>query len=199
MSSGSSLMLDGNLVMTDKDAELPITPETKVGAMLEHYPQLEEVLINMARAFSRLKNPILRKTVGKVATLRQVAQLGKIPLGTLINDLRAAAGQEKKLDFAEEGTLSNERPEWVKSSPVARTFDARPMIESGEHPMTQVLKDLNELPDGQLYELITPFIPAPLVDKARARGFLAWSWEEKPEIVKTYFVRSRVSIRKISQ
>ena len=53
--------------MADKK-DLLITPKTKVGELLDAYPELEPVLMGLAPAFNKLKNPVLRKTIGKVAT-----------------------------------------------------------------------------------------------------------------------------------
>jgi hypothetical protein len=44
-----------------------IGPETTVGALLEAYPELERVLMEMAPAFAKLRNPVVRRTVAKVA------------------------------------------------------------------------------------------------------------------------------------
>ena len=48
---------------------LIITPKTKVLELIETYPELEDVLIEYAPAFKNLKNPVLRRTVAKIATL----------------------------------------------------------------------------------------------------------------------------------
>ena len=50
--------------------DFPIEPVTKIAALLDHYPELEDVLIGMAPPFKKLKNPILRKSVAKVASLQ---------------------------------------------------------------------------------------------------------------------------------
>lgn len=50
---------------------LIITPKTKVLELIETYPELEDILIEYAPAFKKLKNPLLRKTVAKIATLQQ--------------------------------------------------------------------------------------------------------------------------------
>jgi len=76
---------------------IPITPETKIGVLLDNYPQLENVLLAMAPAFKKLKNPILRKTIAKIATLRQVAQIGEVSLSDLINTLRKEVGMQDKM------------------------------------------------------------------------------------------------------
>ncbi|NLC58553.1 MAG: DUF1858 domain-containing protein [Armatimonadetes bacterium] len=170
------------------DARPPITPETKVGELLQHYPVLEAVLLEISPSYQALKNPVLRRTVAKVATLRQVAKVGGVPLGTLVGRLRAAAGQPEE-GLASEGEESAPPPAWADAATAWRTWDARPTIESGGHPMEQVMKDLAALPAGQVYALITPFVPAPLVDLAAKQGFEAYSTHEAPELVRTYFRR----------
>ena len=67
---------------------IPITPETKIAELLDAYPQLEEVLIRQSAHFTALKNPILRKTVAKVATIEKAAQMSGIPVRRLVATLR---------------------------------------------------------------------------------------------------------------
>ena len=73
---------------------LIISPKTKVLQLIETYPQLEDVLINYVPAFKKLKNPILRKTVAKIATLQQAAVVGNVKVEDLINLLRKEVGQD---------------------------------------------------------------------------------------------------------
>jgi hypothetical protein len=65
----------------------------KVGELLEAYPDLEATLIGLAPEFAKLRNPILRRTVAKVATLHQAARIGGLDVRELVRTLRAAAGQ----------------------------------------------------------------------------------------------------------
>jgi hypothetical protein len=166
-----------------------ITPDTKVGDLLAAWPHLEEVLIGISPAYKALRNPVLRRTVAKVATLRQVARVGNVPLGKLIDELRAAAGTSgAPLEaFADEGDDGTQRPDWARPERVKRSFDARVLIEEGGHPMPQVMSDLAALGADEVYELVTPFEPAPLVQLARQKGFQASSAREAPELVKTWF------------
>jgi DNA-binding protein Fis len=167
--------------------EIPITPETKISALLDHYPQLEEVLIEMAPAFKKLRNPILRKTVARVATLRQVAEIGDVPLGTLINKLRSIVGQTIDYEVGAETIDSSAQPDWFDPSKIVKSLDARSMIESGQPPVSQVLKELKGLKSGEIYELIMPFVPAPLLDMAKKRGFKIWSKQMKADVIQSYF------------
>jgi uncharacterized protein (DUF2249 family) len=167
-----------------------ITPQTRIGALLESYPELEDVLVKLSPAFEKLRNPVLRNTIGKIATLEQVGKVGGIPIGVLVNELRQAAGLEMDLSVGESKQPGGEaRPAWVQEDKIVRTFDARPMLEKGEHPVGAVLSDLKTLKTGNVYELIAPFLPVPLIDKAQELGFNSWS-EETSEGTKTYFRRT---------
>jgi DNA-binding protein Fis len=170
--------------------QIQITPETKIGALLDQFPQLEDVLIEMAPAFKKLRNPILRKTVAKVATLRQVAQIGDVPLGTMINKLRSLVGQTADYEVGAETIDSSAQPDWFDPSKIVKSLDARSMIESGQQPMSQVLEELKGLKSGEIYELITPFVPAPLLDMSEKRGFKIWSKQMKADVIQSYFYLS---------
>jgi len=56
---------------------LDITPETRLAALLEALPELEETLYGLSPAYKKLKNPVLRKTVGRVATDQHLAGRGR--------------------------------------------------------------------------------------------------------------------------
>ena len=168
-----------------------ITPETKVADVLKNYPELEDVLIDMSPSFKKLRNPILRRTVGRVATLRHVAQVGGISVGQLVNTLRRQAGLSELTDgLASGGEAGSAPPEWFDPTKIVSSLDARPMIEAGRQPMGTVLSQLRQLPDGKIHELITPFVPAPLIDAARQQGYRCWTSHISPEEYRTYFTKS---------
>lgn len=153
--------------------QLIITPKTKVLQAIEAYPQLEEVLISYVPAFVKLKNPVLRKTVARIATLQQAAAIGNVPVEELINNLRAEIGQD--LFTQNENQMYNtQQPEWYNESLIAGELDARPMLAAGEHPVNQVIADLKILETGKIYKLTAPFLPAPLIDKASSLNFKHW-------------------------
>jgi len=168
-----------------------ITPETKISKLLDQFPQLEDILLKMAPEFKKLRNPILRKTIAKVASLRQVAALGKISLPEMINTLRAEAGiQDKFVSSDSEMILSKDKPSWFSESKIGSNLDIRPLLKSGQEPIQQVLKACQNLKPGEIYEVISPFLPAPLIDQADKLGFSVWSVEESSDVYKTYFYRA---------
>lgn len=164
-----------------------ITPDSRIGELLERWPELEAVLVDLSPHFKALANPVLRRTVAKVATLRQVSTVSGVPLGVLVEKLRSGAGLSLLTVTEEVGGAPTERPAWAVEGSVTRTLDARAAIEAGEHPMPQVMADLATLGDAQVYQLVTPFVPAPLLDLARGKGFASYSVTEAPGLVRSYF------------
>jgi len=177
--------------MINNQTKPSITPQMKVTELLNHYPQLEPVLLDMSPAFAKLKNPILRKTIAKVATLSQAALVGNIAIGKLINGLRNAAGIEESFEGVTLLSTGGDRPDWLMTDEIGETFDARPILKQGEHPLTAVFQKLNHLPDGRILELLTPFYPAPLIEKAQAQGYSVWSDKTEAELIKTYFIKEK--------
>lgn len=162
-----------------------ISPKTKVGELLDAYPELEEVLMEMSPAFHKLKNPILRKTVAKVATLQQISVVGGLPVESIINRLRSETGQDQTTETFNDGEQISDYPQWVDESQVVSVYNAIPVINAGESPMTEILKRANELKQGEILEVQTPFIPAPIIDMLKSKKFLAAS-VRKGEFFCTY-------------
>ena len=167
-----------------------ITPDMKIGHLLAAYPELEDELITVAPTFQKLRNPVLRRTVARVTTLRQAAAVGGVSLGELIGRLRRAAGIEEPWQQDEPASGAAERPAWFADVTVVSNRDARPEIEQGEHPLPVVMAAVRELEPGQGYVLITPFVPAPMIDKITEMGFLAWTEQVGSEEFHTIFARA---------
>lgn len=150
-----------------------ITPEIKLGELLDAYPDLEEILLELSPAFSKLKNPILRKTVARVATLQQVAVVGGLAVDGLVNRLRKEAGQDASDNASGDGAclVVASLPGWFQQASVKKHYDARPVINSGGSPMAEILGIVNKLGPGEWFELTTPFVPAPIIDLLREKGF----------------------------
>jgi len=67
---------------------MELRPETKIGDLLKKYPFLLDFLVNRSPKFKHLKNPVMRKTMGKVATLEKAAAIGGLKVNELIAELK---------------------------------------------------------------------------------------------------------------
>ena len=152
-----------------------ITPRTKILEILTQYPELEPVLIEKIPAFKKLQNPILRKTVAKVATVQQAAAIAGIDVNELVKFLRQQTGQECGQDSATEALdLHYSRPDWFSMENISGSFDVRPLLSAGDHPVHEVISRLKPLQHGQILSVTFPFLPVPLIEKATSLGYAHW-------------------------
>ncbi len=150
---------------------MEITAKSKLSDVLNEYPQLEEQIIQAAPAFKNLKNPILRRTVGKMATVEKVVQIGGLDLTTFLNLLRRQVGQSELVppdlvtpDMDTRPVVAE--PEWTKGEPQF-VVDGKAMLASGGVPVNRVNELLLQLEAGRFLLLITDFEPTPMIDSVK--------------------------------
>ena len=152
---------------------LQIGPETTVGAMLEAYPELENVLVEMAPAFAKLRNPVVRRTVAKVVTLEQAAKIGGISLQAMILRLRNVTGQSAPdLPLVQpRQDAAGDDASWLTAGRVVEEIDADAMLERGIHPIGKIREAVGVLGQGEVVVLRSSFRPQPLIEMLRrAKG-----------------------------
>lgn len=143
---------------------MEITAKTKIDELLQAYPKLEEQIINIAPPFKNLKNPVLRRTVGKLANLEKVAQIGGIQVLSLVNILRAAVGQAELVGEIETRSITAENdPQWINGAPT-HIVDGVEMLNQGLHPLNKVNELMQTIPGGAYLVLYTNFKPLPLIE-----------------------------------
>ncbi|MEE8640074.1 MAG: DUF438 domain-containing protein [bacterium] len=81
---------------------MKLEPKTRLGPLLEEYPFLIDFLAGYAPYFKVIRNPVMRKTVARAATLAQAAKLGGVEVESLLGAVAAAISEEtgEEVSFA---------------------------------------------------------------------------------------------------
>jgi len=169
---------------------IEITPSVTVHVLLKTYPELEEVLIGLAPPFKKLKNPILRRTIAKVATIRHIASVGGIPLNELISKLRKEVGQPEIAESYEDNDYFSEQPNWFSLDKVVRSINEAELKDKDKMALTIILKEARSVKKGEIIELVTSFLPAPGIDAMKKKGYSAWTKKESKDVIKSYFLKN---------
>lgn len=169
--------------------KVDITPSVTVNALLKAYPELEEVLIGIAPPFKKLKNPILRRTIAKVATIRHIASVGGIPLKELINTLRKEVGQPEIDESYDDQDYFGEQPNWFSQEKIVRTIVESELKDKDKMALTIILKEAKTVKEGEIIELVTSFLPAPGIDAMKNKGYNTWTRKESDIVIKSYFLK----------
>lgn len=69
--------------------EFEITPTVKISEVLERYPQSLDVFVR--HGFTPLRNPVLRKTMGRVITIEQACRREGVDMSELLRELHTMA------------------------------------------------------------------------------------------------------------
>ncbi len=173
----------------DKDV-LEITPSTRINDLLKAYPELEDVLLAIAPPFKKLKNPFLRRGVARVATLRHISSVGKVPLDELVNKLRSTVGQPVTDVAYSEEEYFGEQPHWYSADKVALTIVEDELDDKNKMTLVVINERAKDVREGEIIELVTSFLPAPGIDIMKSKGFSVWSIEEEGGVVKTFFLKN---------
>jgi hypothetical protein len=169
------------------DPDFSILPTTKVAALLDRYPELEDVLIALAPPFRKLKNPFLRRGVARVASLKQAAAVGGMPVTTLVNKLRAVVGQPliASDNTDEQAAYFSAQPEWFDAAKIVDSIDES-ASDPDKMPIVAVLQRATLLDHGEILELVTHYLPAPGIAIMKEKGLRVWSARSAPDLIRTY-------------
>jgi len=154
---------------------MEITGKTKLMTVLETYPELENQIILAAPAFKNLKNPVLRKTVGRLATIEKVAQIGELDTLTFVNLLRRLVGQAEVIPQVEpelsipQIQIESGDPEWIQGEPEF-IVDGTALLAKGEVPLHVINERLQQLSPTGYILLLTNFEPQPMIEAVKKQN-----------------------------
>ena len=169
---------------------MAITPETKIGDFLAAHPDQQEALIARVPEFARLRNPVLRRTVAKLATVDHAARMAGLPTAELVRFLRELAGEATETAAADAPVAVKEpRPDWARPAAVRSTLNADVLLAEGGHPLARVRRALLTLAPGETMQLLSPFRPEPLLDQFRQEGVPCWCEEEATGRFRTWLLK----------
>lgn len=173
------------------ETNIEINPSTKVYDLLNTYPELEETLIGIAPPFKKLRNPILRKSIAKIATLKNISSVGNIPLNELINKIKKAVGQKITDDQYEDEEYFGVKPDWFSTDKISISIDEEKSKNKDQMTIVAILKEARNVKQGEIIELITTFLPAPGIDTMKSKGYSVWTIKEENNLIKSYFLKNK--------
>jgi uncharacterized protein (DUF2249 family) len=174
--------------MTNTSAE-PIRAEWKVSHLLELYPRLLDVLIDMSPAFRHLRNPLARALRTRLVSVAQAARIAGLEPDDLVHTLNAAIGVQSEPSVAQVSAPSQISNDIGVDTPIAEDLDVRPLLANGEEPFSVIMASAARVPAGKAMRLHTSFEPVPLYDVLGGRGFEHETHQFGPDDWETVFRR----------
>lgn len=117
---------------------MKLNAKTKIDDLLKQFPFLEDFLITLSPKFKGLKNPIMRKTMGKVASLEMAASVSGLNIDSLISSLTAEIERQGGQD-----ATSDEVPPAPQSGPLMDPKERQTALKG-------IIKDLHNGEDMEV-------------------------------------------------
>ena len=164
-----------------------ITLDTKIADLLNDYDGMKDILIKINPKFKKLNNPILRRTLAKLAGVRQAAVVGGMEPMDLLNQLRVAVGQTpvETDETIKENNLNEQAPEWINQEP-KDSINANELLDREDNPLAKAFNILRKFNDGDILAIESDFKPEPLIEEFEKKGHQVYSKEIEKDKFITY-------------
>jgi len=121
--------------------------------------------------------------------------LGTLEVSQDLTEPRNLTGEQRLLSYhkndekqSKSKTAMN-KPEWFDKTRIKITLDARPLLAQGIHPLDRVQQEVATLISDEIYEIITPFPPSPMIEKMSGAGFSTHTETLADGMFHTYFLK----------
>lgn len=166
----------------------------RVAEVLKRDEGLIGVFVAASPVFQGLRNPLMRRTMGWLATVEQAARVAGINPEALVERLNHASDADPEITSAAGAspiTESQSREEESMSAidtgvppalariPADRVvdLDVREELRNGQEPFSRIMAAKREVPPGGVLRLRAIFEPAPLYAVMAKQGFDHWTEE----------------------
>lgn len=165
---------------------------TKIGNILKDNPGALDAIVSLSPKFEKLRNPLLRKVIAGRTSISMAAKMGGCtpedffevlqPLGfeidTTVHEKNYSPKQKPEPGFLQK--ISQEK---------IKDLDVRGAIESGNDPLKLIMKNVKDLPNGFVLNIINSFEPTPLILLLEKQGYEAYVKNINTKQVNTYFYK----------
>jgi len=148
-----------------------ITLDTKIADLLNSSENMKDILIEINPKFKKLNNPVLRRTLAKIAGVRQAAIVGGMDPMDLLNQLRKAVGQAVvDVNMVSKEEIEAEKvPEWTLDGS-KQILNANEILDADRNPLAELHKILKAIDKNEVIAIEADFQPEPLIDEMLKAG-----------------------------
>ncbi len=147
-----------------------ITLETTIAELLNNYKGMKETLIAINPKFKKLNNPVLRRTLAKLATVKQAAIIGGMGKIDLLNQLRISVGQQAIVSNDEIAEEASALPDWANQAPKV-SLNANEILDNEDNPLAHAYQILKKFNSDEILEITSDFRPEPLIVEFSKQGY----------------------------
>jgi len=82
------------------------------------------------------------------------------------------------------------KPDWFSAEKVSVSLVEGEAGDKDKMTVVAVLSEAKNLKKGEIIEIITTFLPAPGIDRMKAKGYSVWTTKSDNNTIRTYFMKN---------
>ena len=137
---------------------MTLSTNTTINELLTTYPFLVEFLASYNSKFGLLKNKVARATIGKMATLRQVAGIGGVPMDVLLSDIATEiekqAGERVRVESDSKDSPPAENEKYVALKEIIRDLHEGAQFDEVKKRFDELVTDVEPTEIAAMEELL---------------------------------------------
>ncbi len=147
---------------------MKLTPGTNLYGLTEKYPFLVDFLARTNSKFQALKSPVLRKTLGRMASLGKAARIGEMPVEELVRavaeEIRRQTGEEVETDLDSFPSTPEQRRQALKK--IIQDLHAGAPVEELKARFAELIAGVDPMEISQMeQELVKEGMPESEITK----------------------------------
>jgi len=169
-----------------------INVNTKISHVLKGHPGALDAIVSLSPKFEKLRNPLLRKVIAGRTSISMASKMGGCTTADFFEVLQPL-GFEIDKTVREKDNIAESQPAplFMQQIPQEKIkdMDVRELIESGNDPLKLIMKNIRELPNGFVLNIINSFEPTPLILLLEKQGYEAYVKTISAKQINTYFYK----------
>jgi len=178
-----------------------ICPNTKISKILKQNSDALEAIISITPKFEKLRNPLLRKLMAARTSIGMASIIAGVSVETFFEKLQPLGFEPDRETEPESNTEKPKLPAYFNSLSPQQIieFDVRPIINSGEDPLSSIVKKVKSIPQNCALKIINSFEPTPLISLLKKQGFDSFVNKVDDETVEAYFYKTGVATIQLNE
>lgn len=177
-----------------------ITKKMKIHSLITEYPNLKSVLLQISPKFSKLNNPLMLKTMGKIASVEDAAKIAGVPVNEVLMILNKAIGFDFNTENEKEQKAGNEENEEYQMPPeqmewhLTKEEFIKVDVREVDDPFPIIMKLATETLINQGFCIIQKFEPIPLYNVLGNKGYQHLTEKISENEYHAYFYRLEIPL-----
>jgi len=151
--------------------------------------QTIEQILGINNDFKELSDWTLKKYASSGVVVKDFAKIGNMCVNNFLKHIEDM-GFDVEHEATNETSSSEKDIEFDENSLTIVTLDVRPTIASGSDPFQQIMQAISILKEDETLKIINVFVPIPLINVLKGRGFKSWTNSISSNEHHTFFTKS---------